>query len=280
MNRRTWSDASLIEAVSLAYSVADVLRRLGLGHIGGGNYMSVKAAVRRLGLDTSHWSGQGHRKGLPALPSKFSPPLSEVLVEHSTYSRAALKKRLIRSGMLKNECSVCGLGVVWQGVLLVLVLDHQNGVNDDARLENLRLLCPNCNSQQATFAGRNVPKRPRLSIHSCKTCGRALKQARLTGMCMSCVGPFRSHILLKDTTIELVLADVSTLGLRGAARKYNISHTTIRRWLVSSCSPIGRRHRLQIPVSEGSNPSVSTPSLPVMVTGAAPSQMNTTRRRQ
>jgi 5-methylcytosine-specific restriction endonuclease McrA len=38
----------------------------------------------------------------------------------------------------------------------VLVLDHVNGAKHDWRLENLRLLCPNCNSQTPTFCGRNV----------------------------------------------------------------------------------------------------------------------------
>jgi Zn finger protein HypA/HybF involved in hydrogenase expression len=279
MNRRTWSDATLVEVVPFAHSVADVLRKLGLGHIGGGNYMSIKAAIRRLNLDTSHWSGQGHRRGLPVIPQKFSPPLLDVLVEHSTYSRAALKKRLLREGLLKNECVACGLGTVWQCKPLVLVLDHQNGVHDDARIENLRLLCPNCNSQQPTFAGRNVQKRSSTPIHSCKTCGRALRQARLTGMCVSCVGLSRSRDLPGDNTKERVLADIPVLGLRGAARKYAVSHTTVRRWLVSSRSPTGRRHRLQVPDSEGSNPSVSTPSLPAMVAGAAP-PTNQSRRRQ
>jgi hypothetical protein len=37
-----------------------------------------------------------------------------------------------------------------------MVLDHINGVPNDNRLENLRFLCPNCNSQTDTFAGRNV----------------------------------------------------------------------------------------------------------------------------
>ena len=43
------------------------------------------------------------------------------------------------------------------GVLeLVLELDHINGVGDDHRLENLRLLCPNCHSQTETYCGRNI----------------------------------------------------------------------------------------------------------------------------
>jgi hypothetical protein len=47
-----------------------------------------------------------------------------------------------------------------------MVLDHINGVPNDNRLENLRFLCPNCNSQTDTFAGRNVKrvKKPRVSI--------------------------------------------------------------------------------------------------------------------
>ena len=36
-----------------------------------------------------------------------------------------------------------------------MVIDHINGVANDNRLENLRMLCPHCNSQQDTFAGRN-----------------------------------------------------------------------------------------------------------------------------
>jgi hypothetical protein len=38
---------------------------------------------------------------------------------------------------------------------LSLILDHANGFHYDNRIENLRLLCPNRNSQTDTFAGRN-----------------------------------------------------------------------------------------------------------------------------
>jgi 5-methylcytosine-specific restriction endonuclease McrA len=63
-----------------------------------------------------------------------------------------LKRRLISESLLENKCSIqeCGL-TEWCGRPIVLVLDHINGVNNDNRLENLRFLCPNCNSQQDTF---------------------------------------------------------------------------------------------------------------------------------
>ena len=41
----------------------------------------------------------------------------------------------------------------------MLQLDHINGINTDHRLENLRLLCPNCHSQTPTYCGVNVKKK-------------------------------------------------------------------------------------------------------------------------
>jgi hypothetical protein len=34
-------------------------------------------------------------------------------------------------------------------------IDHINGVRDDHRLENLRMLRPNCHSQTPTYGGKN-----------------------------------------------------------------------------------------------------------------------------
>jgi 5-methylcytosine-specific restriction endonuclease McrA len=34
-------------------------------------------------------------------------------------------------------------------------LDHINGNHHDNRLENLRILCPNCHAQTDTYRGKN-----------------------------------------------------------------------------------------------------------------------------
>ena len=48
--------------------------------------------------------------------------------------------------------------LIWNGKELKPILDHINGVSGDNRPENLRLLCPNCNSQQQTHGGGNKGK--------------------------------------------------------------------------------------------------------------------------
>ena len=39
-------------------------------------------------------------------------------------------------------------------------LDHVNGDETANRLENLRLLCPDCHSQTDTYRGRNIGRKP------------------------------------------------------------------------------------------------------------------------
>lgn len=52
--------------------------------------------------------------------------------------------------------------LVWNGQPLGLILDHVNGVHAENSSENLRFLCPNCNSQLPTHGGGN---RGRVQLH-------------------------------------------------------------------------------------------------------------------
>jgi Zn finger protein HypA/HybF involved in hydrogenase expression len=102
--------------------------------------------------------------------------LSKVLVENSKYtSFQRLKARLIAEGLLKQECAVCKMNPVWMGKTLILAMDHVNGVKNDLRIENLRLLCPNCHSQTDTFAGRNRKYPKKDLTRKCRACDRKFK---------------------------------------------------------------------------------------------------------
>lgn len=57
-----------------------------------------------------------------------------------------------------NKCEICGCTNVWEEKPLVFILDHIDGDSTNNNRENLRLICPNCNSQTSTFSGRNKGK--------------------------------------------------------------------------------------------------------------------------
>ena len=154
--REPWSFEALAVAVAQNYSIAGVLKQLG-NTVSGTNYRWVHRLVAKYGLDTSHWLGGAYLRGKHHTWTP-SIPLSEVLVEQSTYAgRNALKRRLVKEGLLAYVCADCGISE-WRGRPLVLHLDHRNGVGDDHRLENIRLLCPNCHSQTDTYCGKNTAR--------------------------------------------------------------------------------------------------------------------------
>ena len=143
---RTWTDDQLRVAAEDSISIAGVLRKLGLRPVGG-NYKSINAHILRMAVDITHFTGQGHNRKSWGK----SIPLEEILVENSTYTNTGrLKKRLIEAGLLVYVCKLCDLST-WQEKCLTLHLDHVNGINTDHRLDNLRLLCPNCHSQTETY---------------------------------------------------------------------------------------------------------------------------------
>jgi transposase-like protein len=150
--RRSWTDEDLAAAVAASDSVSDLSRRLGYTP-NGGVHRLLTGHIRRLGLDTSHFVGTRWPTTRPELVRKR--PLSEILVAGSTCGTSNLRRRLIREGLKPAHCEECGLAE-WRGVPLPLHLDHVNGDHTDNRLENLRILCPNCHAVTDTWCRRKT----------------------------------------------------------------------------------------------------------------------------
>lgn len=153
MRKSKWTKEILAEAVVESFSMASVMRKLGL-KLSGGNHYNITSKIRFFGIDTSHFTGGAHLRGKTHNWSTRIP-LENILIENSNYlSRSSLKIRLFKEGLLKNQCYECGCQPEWRGEKLALHLDHINGVSNDHRVENLRMLCPNCHSQTSTYSNK------------------------------------------------------------------------------------------------------------------------------
>lgn len=147
--RRSWSDRDLITAVNESFFISDVLTKLGLA-VRPGNYDTINKHINRLGIDKSHFSKNKnlHRGG----PKKIDH--DDIFCKNSDVCRGSVKRRIIKENLIEYSCAICQI-TEWNNKKLSLVLDHINGVNNDNRLENLRFLCPNCNSLQETFCRKS-----------------------------------------------------------------------------------------------------------------------------
>ncbi len=141
------------EAVKKCYSYRAVIRSLQLVPAGG-NYVQVQHAIKRLGLDTSHFTGKSWNKG-----KKYSIsttiPVEEHLVRNSRIQSYKLKQKLFAKRIKLPKCELCGWDKRSLDGRVPVELDHINGDRYDNRIENLRVLCPNCHSLQPTHRGKN-----------------------------------------------------------------------------------------------------------------------------
>lgn len=156
--RRSWTDEQLVIAVSKSKSYRAVLIQLNLIPAGG-NYDQVKKRVQELNIDTLHFTGKGWNT--EGRITRKAVPIEQVLTEESSIQSYKLKRRLYALGLKKPICELCSWSEMSVDGRIPVELDHINGNHRDNRLENLRILCPNCHSLQPTHRGRNKKVRLR-----------------------------------------------------------------------------------------------------------------------
>jgi hypothetical protein len=168
-----YSESEAREAIAASMSWTDALRRLGM-RPAGGNWKTLRRyALEVWRIPVDHFDPYASQRGPNAWAAT---PLSEILVEGSTYSRGHLKRRLYEAGLKTAVCERCGQGEIWRGERLALILDHINGVGNDNRIENLQIVCPNCAATLSTHCGRNK-RTPRVEVQ-CLRCGATFTRRR------------------------------------------------------------------------------------------------------
>lgn len=150
----------LQDVIKNSQNMSEVLRKLNIFTIGA-NRTTLLRRISVDNIDISHFpKGSDSNKGrkFPTRLNKLEILSEKLFVENSLHGRNTVRRRILKEKIIPYVCAECGSLPQWKNKTLTLVLDHINGTPNDNRLENLRFLCPNCNSQTNTFAGRNSKK--------------------------------------------------------------------------------------------------------------------------
>ncbi|MEZ0068433.1 hypothetical protein ABIA32_004458 [Streptacidiphilus sp. MAP12-20] len=154
----------LAEAAAASVSFAGVVRFLQLRQAGG-TQAHIARRIRACGIDIGHFTGQAHNKGQRR--PKLTP--AQILTQRPSNAKRVpgcrLRQALRELGRL-DVCAECGTGPIWRGKPLSLEVDHINGDWSDNRIENLRILCPNCHAITDTDCGRNKRRTMETTSHT------------------------------------------------------------------------------------------------------------------
>ncbi len=228
MNRRnkiwTASVDDLKNTVATSNTLSDILKFFGLC-TSSANYVALKTRLKKENIDFSHIRlGNGSNKNRP-MPwlTNGAKSLSDILVEGSTYDRRQLKQRLLKEGLLDNKCYECDLPPEWNGKILSLQIDHINGISNDNRIENLRILCPNCHAQTDNYAGKNVAIANKQTL--CIDCGQEIQNNSIR--CIGCSNKSKGKI--DWDKISNLIEMVNNYGFSKVGRILGISDNAVRK---------------------------------------------------
>jgi len=221
-----YSKEELIDIINNSDTMSAVLTKVGLA-ARGSNHKTLKRRCLKEGIDLDDLKLRTleYYKKRTTIIAK---DINDILVENSNYNPVHLKKRLLKTGVLDNICSECGISPEWNQKPLTLIMDHINGIHSDNRIENLRILCPNCHSQTPTYTGRNA-NRASLKITTCKLCDELISNKTQTHICVTCAAKKRRKVERPSKEeLEKLLETYSMVAL---GKKYGVSDRAVRKWL-------------------------------------------------
>jgi len=207
----------MLDLIESHDNIRQILITLGKSSNGSGSYQSFKNHCNRLGIELPKINKVTNR----TYGKIDKIPLELILIVNSSYQNTThLKNRLIGEGLIKYECVICGNEGKWNKKPISLHLDHINGIKNDNRFENLRILCPNCHSQTETYGGKRFKK-----ISRC-VCGNIkFKNVKLCNKCVR----FKKRKVNRPP-YEQLMSEIKETNYCAVGRKYGVSDNAIRKW--------------------------------------------------
>ena len=207
----SYTQEEFTQIVLNSYSYADCLRRLGYGSNSGDSTKALKEKINSLNISTEHFK----------TIEKIERTENNVFCENSTADQKTLRK-FYKNKFPQEKCSICGQGLIWNNQILTLILDHINGINTDDRLENLRWVCPNCNSQLPTTNARN----PHHHKYFCQDCGVQISNGAIR--CMKCAA--KTQQTVNRPSREELKQMIRTMPFTHIGKKFGVDDNSIRKW--------------------------------------------------
>lgn len=225
-NRRKITQELLAPVVAKSMSVAEVCRHLGYFALSGGAHCHIGNCIKKFGLDTSHFTSQGWRRGRQFVDERKHWSLVLVVGDRRV-SGAVLKRALIASGRA-YECAKCLL-TEWFGQELILDVDHINGQRWDNRPENLMFLCPNCHRCKTYCKKEEKLEKPKrepksTELISC-ACGTLVKRSK-TARCHKCA----MQVLSRKPSAEILKVLLWEMPSTQIALQFGVSDVAVIKW--------------------------------------------------
>lgn len=247
-----WKNIEYIkDIIKNSINKTDVLNKLGLKN-NGGNFNTLTTFIKKNEIDISHFQNNKSTKKPVCL---VRSNLDEILTLNSFKCKSSrLKEKLYKEGLKVRLCELCGQNEEWLGRRMSLILDHINGDRYDNRIENLQIVCPNCNATLSTHC-RGL-KTENTTFKNCISDGCSNKIRKHNVRCIKCHLDYleackiekeleksdnlekklsQNNKILKRKverpSLEVLLKEVDELGYRAVGRKYGVSDNSIRKWI-------------------------------------------------
>ncbi len=247
-----YSKEQIQNILNISISLKDALTKMNKSKNSGTNYSTFLRYIRNnkdLKLDKMLQNKKEFYEKLEK--DKYNT----ILCKNSKVTQAVLRKFIKKNHLLKDDCcTICGMKPIWNDKELVLRLDHIDGNNNNNILENLRWICPNCDSQLPTYGARNKSKK-----YFCLKCGKQLNRKTKTGCCKDCWHTKKEqrkcfcircgktttrgskkyclecykiikHENSKIPEKKILITDIRTLPFIKIGKKYGVSDKAIVKW--------------------------------------------------